>query len=158
MGWIIGNIKFFFNDPGRHRARPYARCEAVCDRTAVQNIGKVLPLSGGHGRRASRPMPFQDAVHTVFLPVSQPYGYLGTMYFEDVGNLRGGLAFHVENNRMESSCNAICSLTERLFAECDKFLNLFGSSVNLDRSHTHGTSFARMVPLYPMSLYLCKVI
>lgn len=93
-------------------------------------------------------MPFQDAVHTVFLPVSQPYGYLGTMYFENVGNLRSRLAFHVENNRMESRRNAICPITECLLAECNQFLNLLGSSMNLDRSH--GTSSAWVVPLYHM--------
>jgi hypothetical protein len=45
-----------------------------------------------------------------------------------------------------------------LFAECDQFLDLLGSSMNLDRSHAHGTSPTRMVPFYHMPLYLCKPI
>src|SRR5512136_268129 len=146
MGGIIDNGKLFFNDPGNHRARPYARGETVGNGTAVQDIGKLLPLGDGHRRRTSRPMPFKDAVHTAVLPVSQPYGYLGTMHFENVGNLRSSLAFHVENNRMESSRNAIGPIAERLFAECDQFLDLLGSPMNLDRSHAHGTSPTRMVP------------
>ena len=117
MSRMVSNRIFFFNNSCDHRTCPYARGESIRHRPAVQDVGKFLLLTIGQGREATGSMSLQHAVHSVLLPTAQPDGDLGTVNLENGCNLRGCFALHVEDHRVESCGNTICSVPQGLFAE-----------------------------------------
>ena len=139
MGRMVGDRKFLLNDSGDHGARPHARSESVCHRTAVQDVGQFLSLIIGHAWWTSRSMPLKNSIHSALLPVPQPHRDFGTVNLEDVSNFRSCPAFHIESNCVKTSSNTICPIVEGLLANLNQLMYLFDRSMNLNRSH--GTSY-----------------
>lgn len=115
MGWMVRDGEFFFNHSGNHRTRPHARRESICHGTTIEDIRKPLSLLLQHTRRAPRPVPIQNAIDSMLLPVPYPDAHLGRVDLEDVGNLRSCLTFHVQCHRMETSRSPICPISQSFF-------------------------------------------
>jgi hypothetical protein len=135
---MIRNGKFLFDDSGNHWACPNSCGETVCDRPAVQYVGKLFSLVIGYRWGTTGTMSLQHSFHPGLLPVAQPNGDFGTMNLKDVGNLGRRFALHVKSNGVKPTGNAVRSLTESFLAKPNQSLNLFGRPVNFDR--LHGTS------------------
>ena len=84
---MVGNRKFFLNNPGDYRAGPDAGMESIGHRTTVQNIRQSPQLQIGEFFGAARGVPLQNPVQAPSLPVVQADGDFGSMYFKEAGNL-----------------------------------------------------------------------
>lgn len=135
MGGMITDREFFFNDPADHRASPDAGIESIGHRTAVENVGKGLVLFFGETLRASRSVPFQHSLETVFLPTAQPQANFRTMDSKKFCDFRCCLAFHVKRHGMQSRSHPIGSFAQRLLAEINQLFNSFSRSMYFDSSH-----------------------
>jgi len=135
MGWMVGNRKFFLNNPGDHRAGPNAGMESIGHRTTIQNVRQSLQLRIGKFFGAARAVSLQNPVHAPSLPVVQPDGDFGPMHFEESGNFRGCSSFHIEYHGMQSPRHPIGPFLSSLFAQPDKSFDCPFCSMNLSGVH-----------------------
>ena len=72
MARVIGNAEFFVNHIPDHDRSPYAAVEPVCDRSAFDDVCQKAFLLFGKSGWPPAPMPFEEAVFPVEIPVFYP--------------------------------------------------------------------------------------
>ena len=106
-----------------------------------------MPLSFGQRGWAAGPMPFQNPVHPILLPMAQPKANFCPVDFKSIGDFGSSFPFHVEGHGMEPAGHAIAPFPKGLLAELNQLSDLSRSSMNFNRSHV--TSYS-LVTCYIM--------
>ena len=145
MGRMIADGKFLLNDAGDHWTCPNPGGESVGDGTTIQHVREFTPLGLRQFRRSPGPVSFQQPLQPMLAPVAQPQGDFGAVHFEEPGNIRRSLPFHVEHHGVKAVGDPIRTFAQCLFAKLHQLLYLFRCSMKFDRSH--GISLMWMMPI-----------
>src|ERR1700694_356330 len=139
MTGVILDAELLLDHPSDHGRRPNAVVQTVRHWTAVQNISQLLLLLFRQFRWPTRPIAFQQTVHSIALIALEPLRHLGSRRLENPRQLAAGLAFRVQHDCLQSFSDAISSLTFRFFAEPDQ--PLIRARVQSQQSRQHGNFF-----------------
>jgi len=102
MAGMILNAKLFLDHPGDHGRGPDAAVEPVGDRAAVQDVSQFLSLLFAQLRRPTRPIPFQQTVHSLALVALEPLRDLRSRRLQDSRQFAAGVPFRIQHHRAQS--------------------------------------------------------
>src|SRR5712691_5982756 len=136
MTGVILDAELLLDHPGNHGRRPDAVVQTISHRTAVQNISQLLLLLFRQLRWSTRPVAFQQTVHSIRLIVLEPLRHLRPRCLQNPRQLAAGLAFRVQHDRLQSFSHTIGSVPFRFLAE--PYQTLIRARVQSQQSRKHG--------------------
>ena len=120
MAWMVAHAEFLLNYLADQRRGPDASFQTVGDRTAVEDVLKLLVLVRGQVVGPAAAMSFEQSGLALLVPVFNPQRHRRAMDFQDARDLAGGVAFDAQGDAVESLGDARLLIVEGLLAQFQK--------------------------------------
>jgi hypothetical protein len=135
---MVVHLEFLLNDTGQNRRGPDPGVQSISDRTAFNNVVKLLKLDPGHLAGASAAMALLDAFLAMLIPVAHPSVNAGAMNVQESGNLWRGVSVGAEQKGLKAQGNARSLVGLSFLAQGQKFAA--GAGVGLGNDRFHGNA------------------